>query len=129
MKRVQSSEVKRAPHRHPPFTELRANAIHQIRAVLNEVYPLSAEDWEDNLRREVDPDAEIKRWLHLALVYAEFSAIFPVESQGRRDVFRVLVCLSLTPPTRGARVRVPNTLTSDFVRRLIVAYYRAPRPG
>lgn len=120
---MQKTEVRRAPHRHPPFTELRMNAIHQIRGMLGEVYLLSVEEWEDNLRRDFDPDAEIRRWLHLARVYAEFTVIFPVESHVRQDIFRVLVCLSLTPPTRGSRVRVPNTLTSDFVRRLIVAYY------
>ena len=125
-KRIKVSDIKQAPHRHPPFSEGRLNAIQQIKGLVDEVYPQTVDKWEDSLRRDSNPDGELRAWLHLGKCYAEHAANFPAGSEQREDIFRLLVQCSLMPPTPGTKLKVPHSLTPEQFQLLLVDYFWSP---
>jgi len=122
--KINTPDIENPVFKHPRFDERRINTIHQIVGLLYEVYPLEADEWEDNLRMDANPDSELRLWLHVGKCYAEQATAFPPGSAQRRDVFKTLVACSMTPAIPGAVIRVPDSLTRMQVRRLVIAYYR-----
>jgi len=57
------------PYRHPPFGDDVRALIATVRDALREVRPLSLEQWEDGLRRDIDPGGELAVWLNVAELY------------------------------------------------------------
>src|SRR5687768_10453326 len=54
--------VKLQGFRHPPMPEMREN-FAKIKASLDEVFPMSLEQWENGFRRDTNPEREIAFWL------------------------------------------------------------------
>jgi hypothetical protein len=54
---IDSSHLKKNVFQHPPFDEEVRDHLHEIKSALNEVYPMSLEQWEDGFRRDRTPAA------------------------------------------------------------------------
>lgn len=62
---VEAARLQKSPDRHPPFPEQGRDYLRQIKAALDEVYPLTLEAWEDGFRRDHNAEREIATWLHI----------------------------------------------------------------
>jgi hypothetical protein len=86
------------PYRRPPFGEGLRAVVAALRDALREVRPLSLEQWEDGLRRDIDPDKELTLWLGMAEVYRRLTEGHGLGPDEKRDVFAViLACLNNGP--------------------------------
>src|SRR5690349_5054197 len=73
-----ASKLKQSPYRHPPFSEEVRDILRNIQQALEEVYPLSLEQWEDGFRRDTNAEREIAFWQHLSRVYSRLAADRPL---------------------------------------------------
>ena len=94
---VRPDQIHQSPYQHPPFDEGMRLSLHRIKEGLDEVYPLSLEEWEDGFRRDQDAEQEIRIWLHIAEVYVRLTEGKPLAAPERQDVLKILLCCANNP--------------------------------
>jgi hypothetical protein len=83
------------PYQHPPFDEAARDYLRSIKAALDEVFPMTLEEWEDGFRRDANPEREIAYWLFLSEAYRDTidhrkRVGLPVSHEIKREVFSVI---------------------------------------
>src|SRR5437867_3265790 len=68
---VEASKLNQGPYRHPPFSEEVRGMLRNIQQILQEVYPLTLEQWEDGFRRDTNAEREIAAWVYLSHIYSQ----------------------------------------------------------
>ncbi|MBW3622813.1 MAG: hypothetical protein KY468_05320 [Armatimonadetes bacterium] len=120
------SRLRKSDYRHPPFTEEIRDYLREIRQKLDEVYPLSLEEWEDDFRRDQNPEREIAIWLFIAERYAEQvngRSLNPVQ---KMDVFRILVSCSNNPKENVLSVTHLEALPREEAQRIVDRFFYKP---
>lgn len=128
------SQFPPSDYRHPPFDEDLRDGIRRLQRLLDDVQPMSLEEWEDGFRRDRDPRREIAAWLHAAEVYRSLTrgrgaggtstTATATTAQHRRDVYRLLVTCMSSPRARVFDVARLGTLTRAEAEAVVRAYYR-----
>jgi hypothetical protein len=122
---VSPDQLKPGDVKHPPFGEEILAYLRQIQAAFAEQRPLSLEEWEDEFRRDANPEREIAIWSHAADVYTAFAGDEP-SPERRRDIYRVIVaCMTTTPDTVWHVLR-PQALTRPEAERIVNRFYGRP---
>ena len=80
-------EASKLPLLQPPFSAEDREVLVVIRDSLQEVHPLTLEQWEDRFRRDANPKQQIADWLHVAKVYKHFSTGRDLSPEQKLDVF------------------------------------------
>lgn len=70
---VDLTDVQKFGYRHPPFFGAMLHDILHIKAILEPVYPLTLDQWQDRFRRVRYAGKEIRRWLELAEAYRDYT--------------------------------------------------------
>ena len=123
---IEAAKLKRtATFRHPPFSdEARAFLSANIRDKLNEVFPMTLEQWEEGFRRDANPEREIALWFHVARVYEHCLKEFYLDAHQRKELFNVLASCMSSP--RGSVFTVTQPLeqiTKEQADRAIALYF------
>ncbi|MGC8724867.1 MAG: hypothetical protein ACP5VF_13500 [Acidobacteriota bacterium] len=110
-------------------------AIQEIKTALDEVQPMSLEEWEVGFRRDANPQSEIALWQVLVGVYRDLVEPLKLSLERRRDYYRVLATCIMSPhETELGRTHVIererllreagwSTLSADEVRMIVDAFY------
>ena len=88
---VRSMQLKLGDYQHPPFQEGVRDYFRALKRDLDEIYPLTLEQWEDGFRRDRNPADQIAIWLRLAETYQVFAKRLPRTDEEKEDLFRLLL--------------------------------------
>ncbi len=94
---VRPDQLQKSPYQHPPFDETGKAFMRRLKETLDEVYPMSLEDWEDGFRRDKNAEREIAHWLHIAEMYKRLTEEKSLTPAEKRDVFRILLACANNP--------------------------------
>jgi hypothetical protein len=124
---INSATVKLSgKFKHPPFdTEMRDFIEREIQKPLAEVWPKTLAQWEDNFRRDTEPEQEIGLWCRIAERFAEFSKSEGLNQAQRQECFAIMLHCSTVPAEQILEVVTLNALTREQARRTIEAFQRA----
>jgi hypothetical protein len=67
-----------------------AARIEAVRTTLDEVCPISAEQWLDGFQRDWDPEREVVWWERVARCYTDFTALGTLPSEQKQAAFKVI---------------------------------------
>jgi len=93
---IKTEDAKVRDIQHPSFDKARKNEIWQIKYHLDLVYKVSAEGWEDQFRRDADPEQEIQTWIRVGTIFTEVCEIYPLSKDQRQEIFQILFKCTLT---------------------------------
>jgi hypothetical protein len=126
---VEGSSLGASGFQHPPFSPELRREMEWLRDALHEVRPLTAEEWEDGFRRDVNMAAEIDLWLLMARCFQNLTAGRTLTLDQKKDIFKVI----LTTVTNGAEYVTqtinPATLSKESVREIAAFVERMHRAG
>lgn len=118
-----ASKINHGPHRHPPFSEEVKDILRIIQYALQEVYPLSLEEWEDGFRCDTDAEREISFWVNLSLTYLQETEDKQLPFEYKRDIFRVLVSCLSNPREKALLVTDLQVMSKQEAKELMTAFY------
>jgi hypothetical protein len=121
-----ASQLRPSEYRHPPFTEKDRDYLRAIKQKLDEVYPLSLEEWEDGFRRDQNPEREIAIWLFVAERYAEQVEGRALDPAQKREIFRVLVSCTNSPRESVLSVTQLDALTQEEAQKVVDRFFYRP---
>ena len=110
-------------------------AIQEIKTALDEVHPMSLEEWEEGFRRDANPQSEIALWQVLVGVYRDLVEPQKLALESRRDYYRVLAtCIMLPNDPKLGRAHMlacekelrdsgQTTLSAQEALMIIDSYY------
>ena len=112
--------------KHPPFEpELRDFIEREIQKPLADVWPKTLAQWEDNFRRDAEPEQEIGLWCRIAERFTEFSGSEDLNQAQRQECFAIMLHCSTVPPEQILEVVPLKALTREQAQRAIEAYLKA----
>jgi hypothetical protein len=124
---INSTEVKGGgEYKHPLFdSELRDFIEREIQKPLAEVWPKTLAQWEDNFRRDAEPEQEIGLWCRIAERFAEFSKSEGLNPAQRQECFAIMLHCSTVPAEQVLEVVTLKALTREQAQRAIKAYLKS----
>jgi hypothetical protein len=108
-----------SPLRHPPFGEELRQRMVELRDTFHDVYPRTAEEWEDGFRRDLHAEQEIAAWLHMAKAFRHFTDGRTLSPEQRRDIFDVIVATVNNGRDKVLLTTNPLTLSRRRVRQIV----------
>ena len=100
-------------YRHEPFSEDIRDRLREIKEALDEVHPMTLQEWEDGFRKDTHPEKEIAIWLRLAERYKAFTEEKEFSQGQRREVFNVMLACTMSP----GKELVLETVTLSAITR------------
>jgi hypothetical protein len=97
----------------------------EIQKPLAEVWPKTLAQWEDNFRRDTEPEQEIGVWCRIAERFAEFSKSERLNQAQRQECFAIMLHCSTVPAEQVLEVVTLKALTREQARCAIEAFLRA----
>jgi hypothetical protein len=111
--------------KHPPFEpELRDFIEREIQKPLADVWPKTLAQWEDNFRRDTEPEQEIGLWCRIAERFVEFSKSEGLDQAQRQECFAIMLHCSTVPTEQILEVVTLKALTREQAQRAIEAYLK-----
>lgn len=92
-KMINISDIKIAPRRVQKLTIAQSSRIRNLKAALDDVRPLSIEEWEDGFMRDLFPEREILWWETIASCYNKFNSFKSFSLNEKAALFEGLVDL------------------------------------
>lgn len=86
--------VYRSEIRHETLEPEQIQRIVKLKAILEEAYPLSIEEWIDGFRRDTDPEQEIQIIEALAWVYVQLTNGIDLSPELKKQIYSTLCYLS-----------------------------------
>lgn len=125
---VDLSAVQPGPLRHAQLDPELVERIKLFRPVFADLYPQTLEQWIEGFRRDVNPEAEIAVWEHMAHALTEFSKMRALPDEARREAFALLLQRSSTSDDKVLEGVQLSHLTLDDAKRLLGLYSSPPKP-
>jgi hypothetical protein len=85
--------VPPGPIRHEQLPPELIHRIEHVCSVLAEVFPMSAGEWIDSLRRDLIPEHEVVWWERVAGCYLELTAKVELPLDQRKIAFEIIFSL------------------------------------
>jgi hypothetical protein len=112
--------------KHPLFEpEMREFIEREIQKPLADVWPKTLAQWEDNFRRDAEPEQEIGLWCRIAERFEEFSAAEGLNRVQRQKCFSIMLHCSTVPAAQILEVVTLKALTREQAQRAIEACLKA----
>ncbi|MEI6175519.1 MAG: hypothetical protein WCS43_01390 [Verrucomicrobiota bacterium] len=108
-------------YRHPPFKGEMRSMIESVVDAFPGLLEWSYEEWEDLLRKDTNPDREIRYWIVVARVFREFAEGRAFEYQ--KEIYRFLTICNTTPREFLPVVFEPKRLLAGELEKIADAYY------
>ena len=120
---VDASQTRPGPYQHPPFTEDVRQYFRQIKESLDEVYPLTLEQWEDGFRRDIDATGQIALWVFMASIYQRCTAGRALSHEQRLDYFKVILACSASPREHVFHVVEFGAISREEAEQAVKLFY------
>ena len=121
---MKPDQLHASPYQHPPFDEDIRNLLRQIKATLDEVYPMSLEEWEDGFRRDQNAEQEIAFWLRISMAYTRLIQNKSLAFAERKDVFRILLSCANNPRDQVLATAGISVLSRPEAEAVMAEFYK-----
>jgi hypothetical protein len=101
-------DLQPGPIRHAQLAPSLVHRVETICSALGDVFPMSADQWIDSLRRDLSPENEVLWWERVAGCYVELSAKTELLLSEKQSAFKIIFSLF-----SGIR---PKDLTSEAAK-------------
>lgn len=81
--------ARNTPFRHETLPRALMAEIERIKQALDDVYPMSIQEWVDGFRKDMNPEKEVAWWLHVVTVFSAQAAGLSIEE--RKRIFREVI--------------------------------------
>lgn len=115
-------QLRQGEIRHAEFNDDVRDDIRRIQAAFAEHRALSFEKWEEDFRRDSNPEREIALWLHAADVYAAF-ATDEMDATRRKEMYRCVVTCMTTGPNAVWKVLQPEVLSHAEAEEIVKRFF------
>jgi len=88
---VSAETLKQSAMRHAPFNPEMKEQMRYLENVFREVFPQSAEKWEEGFRRDTRPKEEIDLWLNLARHYQHHTQDSVLSLKAKKEYFSIIL--------------------------------------
>lgn len=96
--KVAIASIQRGPHQHQSFGEEYRPLFERMIRVFADVFPGSAQEWEDDFRRDLNPEREMDIWSKIADCYEHFTDGRDMDLARKKEIFSVFLrCVSEGP--------------------------------
>ena len=119
---VLPEQLQKGSIKHSRFDEKLHDYIRQIHGAFAEHRDLTLDEWEDDFRRDENPEREIAIWSHAADVYVQFTADEPSFAR-RLDIYRCIVTCMATRPDSIWSILEPQVLDRAEAQRVVDRFY------
>ena len=120
---INVGELRMGERQAEYFSEEVRDYFREIKSKLDEVYPLSLEEWEDGFLRDAHPEQEIAVWLRVADVYNRFASERNLSLEQKKEYFRVLGACMNSSRERVLQLYSPQLISKAEAEKVIEAYY------
>jgi hypothetical protein len=124
---VDARELTMGERHAESFPEDIRDLLRDLKAQLDEVYPMSLEQWEDGFLRDAHPEQEIALWLHVADIYSRFTGERSLSLEQRKEYFRFLATCMNSSRERVLRLYRPQLISQEEAEKVITAYFGEER--
>jgi hypothetical protein len=94
---VDPNQLKPGPVRHEQLTPQQLQRIRRLQTVFAEVDSSPLEKWENDFKRDDDPDREIAIWEAMASAYEIFCTNRTTSIDAKKDVYTITLMRSAAP--------------------------------
>jgi hypothetical protein len=115
--------LRMSERRAESFPEEIRDFFRDLKSKLDEVYPMSVEEWEDGFLRDAHPEQEIAIWLQVADIYSRFTGPHPLSLEQKKEYFRVLVTCMNSSRERVLQLYCPQLIAKEEAEKVIAAYF------
>lgn len=120
---IDAGQLKMGERQHESFPEEVRDIIKDIKLKLDEVYPMSLEEWEDGFLRDLNPEPEIALWLHIANIYNELTTSQILIFEQKQEYFRVLATCMNSPRERVLQLADPKLIAKVEAEKVIAKFF------
>ena len=120
---IDPSLLQKSPHQFAPFDEETRDYLREIKDAIDEVCPMSLEEWEDGFRRDQNPEQEIAIWLHIASTYKRLTEEVSADLDERQDIFKVLLSCANNPRDLVLTTAEVKKLSRPEAEAVVAAYF------
>jgi len=112
-------------YRHGPFPEDIRDRLREIKEALDEVHPMTLDEWEDGFRKDTHPEREIAIWLRIAEKYKTFIEGKGLSQAQRKEIFSVMLACTTSPKDLILETVTLSAITHEEAQDAIEAFYAA----
>lgn len=120
---VDARDLNPGERRAESFPEEIRDLFRDLKFKLDEVYPMSVEQWEDGFLRDTHPEQEIALWLHVADIYSRFTSEGNLSLRQKREYFRVLATCMNSSREMVLQLCGLKLLATEEAEKVIAAYF------
>jgi hypothetical protein len=120
---IDARDLQMAERRAESFPEEIRDFFRDLKSKLDEVYPMSVEEWEDGFLRDAQAEQEIALWLHVADIYSGFTGARPLSLEQKKEYFRVLATCMNSSRERVLQLYCPQLIAKEEAEKVIAAYF------
>ncbi len=119
IKKRKPSDLKSGPIRHPALPEYFVERVKAYKQAVAEVETSTLESTLENFRRDIEPEAELILWEHIAKIYQwSIVANAGLSLEQKKEVLSVLLGLSMDIKDFSGI----KTLTKETVNEIVERY-------
>jgi hypothetical protein len=111
---------------HPPFEGKRRELMSMFADTFHDVYPRTAERWEDGFRRDENADKEIAMWVQMAYAFEHFTQGRKLSFEQRKDIFNVIGTAVNNGKEMVLLTMNPLTLSKKRVKEIVEFLFTPP---
>jgi hypothetical protein len=122
---VPTDRIVKGGYRHPPFGEEYRPFFERMSSLFGEVCPGSPEDWEDDFRRDRNPEREMDVWNKIAGFYEHFTRTGTWTLGQKEELLGLLLACVNAGPTFALNGRSLCHLARPLAKKVVEHVVRA----
>jgi hypothetical protein len=125
---IDPKKVEPGPIRHANLTDEQISRVQRVQIIFSEVDPSPVEKWIEDFKRDVSPDRELAIWEEMASAYETFTGSKSLTSDGKKEVFQVVLMRSAAPEDEALKRLDLKILTEKDAREIMARFTKKPKP-
>jgi len=114
---------------HPPLADKHKKVLQQIKQDLDQVFPISLQDWERDLRCDQNPEREIHIWRWIAHRFKQLTVASDLSPACKQDMFQLCLRWTMTKDTEATLATTPLNELSQEAARVLLEGFRTTDAG
>lgn len=125
---VDPTKIERGPVRHARLSAAQVTRLRKVHSTFAEVDGQTFAEWEDDFKRDADPDENLRIWEDMEIAYLKFCEGKSLDVATRKEVFKVVLLRSMAPESEVLRQGKLRILSEAEAKQIMRGYPSEPKP-